>query len=76
MCEAGRVLHHLRNNIADSRNTVLLTGYQAENTLGRKLEDGMEERADLWHAGAGTARKSSRSTNSAATPIRGNCWPG
>jgi metallo-beta-lactamase family protein len=40
MCEAGRVLHHLRNNICNSRNTVLLTGYQAENTLGRKLKDG------------------------------------
>ena len=40
MCEAGRILHHLRNGIGDSRNTVLLTGYQAENTLGRKLKDG------------------------------------
>jgi metallo-beta-lactamase family protein len=40
MCEAGRILHHLRNNIGDSRNTILLTGYQAENTLGRKLRDG------------------------------------
>src|SRR5208283_653498 len=28
------------NNIGDSRNTILLTGYQAENTLGRKLQDG------------------------------------
>ena len=43
MCEGGRVLHHLRNNIGDARNTVLLTGYQAENTLGRKLLDGWKE---------------------------------
>ncbi|HWE52120.1 MAG TPA: MBL fold metallo-hydrolase [Bryobacteraceae bacterium] len=42
MCEAGRILHHLRNNIGDSRNTVLLTGYQAVNTLGRKLKDGLK----------------------------------
>jgi metallo-beta-lactamase family protein len=42
MCEAGRILHHLRNNIGDSRNTVLLTGYQAVNTLGRKLRDGLK----------------------------------
>ena len=39
MCEGGRILHHLKNNIADSRNTVLLTGYQAVNTLGRKIEE-------------------------------------
>ena len=39
MCEGGRVLHHLRNNISDPRNTILLAGYQAENTLGRKIEE-------------------------------------
>jgi metallo-beta-lactamase family protein len=39
MCEAGRILHHLRNNIADSRNTILIVGFQAEHTLGRKIVD-------------------------------------
>jgi metallo-beta-lactamase family protein len=43
MCEGGRILHHLRNNIGDPRNTVLITGYQAENTLGRKILEGHSE---------------------------------
>ncbi len=37
MCEAGRILHHLRNSVEDPRNTVMIVGYQAEHTLGRKL---------------------------------------
>jgi metallo-beta-lactamase family protein len=37
MCEAGRILHHLRNSIEDPRNMVLVTGFMAENTLGRKI---------------------------------------
>ena len=37
MCEAGRILHHLKNNIEDPRNTILIVGYMAEDTLGRKL---------------------------------------
>ena len=37
MAEQGRILHHLRNNIEDPRNTILITGFMAENTLGRKL---------------------------------------
>ena len=37
MCEGGRVLHHLRRNIGDPNTTVLFVGFQAENTLGRKL---------------------------------------
>jgi len=37
MCEAGRILHHLKNGIGDPRNLILITGYQAANTLGRKL---------------------------------------
>ncbi len=43
MCEGGRVLHHLKNNISDPRNTILLTGYQAENTLGRKIKERLDE---------------------------------
>lgn len=43
MCEAGRILHHLRNNIEDPRNTVLITGFQAMGTLGRKLVEKWSE---------------------------------
>jgi metallo-beta-lactamase family protein len=43
MCEGGRVLHHLRHGIADRRNLVLLTGYQAANTLGRRIQERHEE---------------------------------
>lgn len=43
MCEGGRVLHHLKNNIGDPRNTILLAGYQAANTLGRKIEEQWDE---------------------------------
>jgi metallo-beta-lactamase family protein len=39
MCEAGRILHHLRFKIHNERNTILIVGYMAENTLGRRIED-------------------------------------
>jgi metallo-beta-lactamase family protein len=42
MCESGRIQHHLVNNIEDPRNTVLIAGFQAENTLGRKIEEKQE----------------------------------
>src|SRR3989344_6130363 len=41
MCEGGRILHHLKNNIEDPNNTILITGYQAQNTLGRKIQEGI-----------------------------------
>jgi metallo-beta-lactamase family protein len=37
MCENGRILHHLKNNIEDPRNLVLIVGYMAMDTLGRKI---------------------------------------
>lgn len=37
MCEAGRVLHHLKNSVENPRNLVLITGFQAQNTLGRAI---------------------------------------
>lgn len=40
MCEGGRVLHHLKHGIMDPRNTVLIVGFCAQHTLGRRLADG------------------------------------
>jgi metallo-beta-lactamase family protein len=37
MCEAGRILHHLRNNVEDDRNTVMIVGYCADHTLGKRI---------------------------------------
>lgn len=37
MCEAGRVLHHLRHKIHNPKHTILIVGYMAENTLGRRI---------------------------------------
>jgi metallo-beta-lactamase family protein len=37
MCEAGRVVHHLNNHIEDRASTVLIVGFQAEHTLGRRI---------------------------------------
>jgi len=43
MCEAGRILHHLRYKIHNRKNTILLVGYMAQHTLGRRiLERGTE----------------------------------
>ncbi|MEE8486808.1 MAG: MBL fold metallo-hydrolase [Gemmatimonadota bacterium] len=68
MCEAGRILHHLRNHATNPASTILFVGYQAEHTLGRKILDGKNpvriygedveilaqaERADSYSAHAG-----------------------
>lgn len=43
MCEAGRILHHLRNRIEDERNTILFVGWQAPDTLGRRILDSKKD---------------------------------
>jgi len=43
MCEAGRIQHHLMNNIDDPNTTILLVGFMARDTLGRRLQNREEE---------------------------------
>ena len=43
MCEAGRILHHLKNNVQDERNTIVVVGYMAQHTLGRRILERNEE---------------------------------
>jgi metallo-beta-lactamase family protein len=43
MCEFGRILHHLRNNCEDPRNTIAIVGFMAKNTLGRRIVERQPE---------------------------------
>jgi len=43
MAENGRILHHLKNNIEDARNTVLIVSWQAPYTLGRRIADRVKQ---------------------------------
>lgn len=55
MCEAGRIRHHLMHHISDPNATILIVGYMAENTLGRRIADHAKEvyiMGDLYHVRA------------------------
>ena len=59
MCEAGRVLYHLANEISNPKNTIMLVGYMAENTLGRRIFEGQKEvkiLGDMYHVNAKVER--------------------
>ena len=43
MAESGRILHHLKNNIGDPANTILIVSFMAEHTLGRRIKDGAKQ---------------------------------
>jgi metallo-beta-lactamase family protein len=43
MCEAGRILHHLKHGVNKTRNTVMIVGYQAAHTLGRRIVERVEQ---------------------------------
>jgi metallo-beta-lactamase family protein len=47
MAEAGRVLHHLRNHVGDERSTILIVGFMAQHTLGRRLVE-RRPRVKIW----------------------------
>jgi predicted metal-dependent RNase len=69
MCEAGRILHHLKIAIEDEKNTVLIVGFQAQHTLGRRLVE-KRAREDLRRRAGAALPRWWCSTASPRTPIR------
>jgi len=43
MCDNGRVVHHLKHTVSNENNTILIIGFQAEHTLGRKIVERRQE---------------------------------
>ena len=52
MCEAGRILHHLRYKMHNPKNTILIVGFMAQNTLGRRILEEGEKYAASGRQGA------------------------
>lgn len=47
MCEAGRIRHHLKNHIEDSKTLIMVVGFMAQNTLGRNIIEGKDP-VNIW----------------------------
>ncbi|HPS53715.1 MAG TPA: MBL fold metallo-hydrolase RNA specificity domain-containing protein, partial [Phycisphaerae bacterium] len=43
MCESGRILHHLKNNVEDENNSICIVGFMAQHTLGRRIVERRDE---------------------------------
>jgi len=73
MVESGRILHHLAHHIGDSGNCVLFVGFQAENTLGRRIEEGTRQAkifGDLHEVRAEVATITGYSAHADRTELR------
>jgi metallo-beta-lactamase family protein len=83
MCEAGRILHHLRSGADDARNTILIAGYQAAHTLGRRIVERQSEvpilgdrialRAEVAVLNGYSSHADSEELRQYAEPARGRC---
>ena len=72
MAESGRILHHLANGAGDPRNTILVVGFMAEGTLGRRIVE-QQPTIRVYGEDVAAARARSRSsTATARTPIARN----
>ena len=72
--ETGRILHHLRNNIENPRNTILIVSWQAPDTLGRRLADREKEVKIFGEAYHVPGRGGRPSAGSRPMPGRISCW--
>jgi metallo-beta-lactamase family protein len=75
MAETGRILHHLKNNIEDPRSTILITGFQAPETLGRRLVDG-HKRVKIFGEDYDVRARVLSLNRLTATPTARSYWPG
>ena len=75
MAESGRILHHLKHNIEDAENTILLVSFMAQDTLGRRLKDGAK-RVRIFGEEYDVRARSRASRATAPTPTRPGCCAG